>query len=111
MAKAFKVTRNEKGELCGGVCLVSVYVCGLFVKRGCFVVWLLWQGCENLWNELAEGTVSTDPLVTTPFFFVFFDPKYMGQRERGPRHKSSMRTYHNMEFRKEHRTLDVRSYH
>ncbi len=35
-------------------------------------------------HELAEGTVSTDPLVATPFsFFSFFlDPKYMGQRER-----------------------------
>ncbi len=63
---------------------MSVYVCGLFVKRGCFVVWLLWQGCKNLWNELAEGTVSTDPLVATPFFF-FFGPKIYGTKGAGPK--------------------------
>ncbi len=42
-------------------------------------------------HKLAEGTVSTDPLVATPFcFFCFLDPKYMGQRERGPRHKPGL---------------------
>ncbi len=42
-------------------------------------------------HKLAEGTVSTDPLVATPLFFCFFlDQKYMGQREQGPRHKPGL---------------------
>ncbi len=50
--------------------------------------WPVTQKLPLALHELAEGTVSTDPLVATPFFF--FDPKYMEQRERGPRHKPGL---------------------
>ncbi len=52
--------------------------------------WPVTQKLPLALHEFAEGTVSTDPLVATPFFFFFFDPKYMGQRERGPRHKPGL---------------------
>ncbi len=53
--------------------------------------WPVTQKLPLALHKLAEETVSTDPLVATPFFvFVFFDPKYMGQRERGPRHKPGL---------------------
>ncbi len=53
--------------------------------------WPVTQKLPLALHELAEGTVSTDPLVVTPFFFsFFFDPKYMGQRERGPRHRPGL---------------------
>ncbi len=52
--------------------------------------WPVTQKLPLALHKLAEGTVSTDPLVATPFFFFFLDPKYMGQRERGPRHKPGL---------------------
>ncbi len=51
--------------------------------------WPVTQKLPLALHKLAKGTVSTDPLVATPFFF-FFDPKYMGQREQGPRHKPGL---------------------
>ncbi len=47
--------------------------------------WPVTQKLPLALHELAEGTVSTDPLVH-PCFFFFLDPKYMGQRE----HKSGL---------------------
>ncbi len=49
--------------------------------------WPVTQKLPLALHKLAEGTVSTDPLVATPFFL---DPKYMGQREQGPRHKPGL---------------------
>ncbi len=50
--------------------------------------WLITQGLPLDLHKLTEGTVSTDLLVAyTPFFL---DPKYMGKRERGPRHKPGL---------------------
>ncbi len=52
--------------------------------------WPVTQKLPLALHELAEGTVPADPLVATPFLFFFFYPKYMGQRERGPRHKPGL---------------------
>ncbi len=42
--------------------------------------WPVTQKLPLALHKLAEGTVSTDPLVATPLFLIlFFDPKYMGQ--------------------------------
>ncbi len=53
--------------------------------------WPVTQGLPLALHKLAEGTVSTDPLVAFPYFvFVFFLPKILGQREWGPRHKPGL---------------------
>ncbi len=52
--------------------------------------WPVTQKLPLALHELAEGTVSTDPLVATPPSFFGGDPKYMGQRERGPRYKPGL---------------------
>ncbi len=89
--------------------------------------WPITQGLPLALHKLTEGTVSTDLLVAyTPFFFLFFflflDPKYMGQRERGPRHKpgfNQLKKGHEAvrvtlplwDFRKNAESFDVRTYH
>ncbi len=46
--------------------------------------WPVTQKLPLALHELAEGTVSTDPLVATPFFF-FFGPKIYGTKGTGPK--------------------------
>ncbi len=53
--------------------------------------WPITQGLPLALHKLTEGTVSTDLLVAyTPFFFFFFGPKKLGQKEWGPRHKPGL---------------------
>ncbi len=53
--------------------------------------WPVTQGLPLALHELAEGTVSIDPLVALRFSFIyFFRPKILEQREWGPRHKPGL---------------------
>ncbi len=53
--------------------------------------WPITQGLPLALHKLTEGTVSTDLLVAhTLFFFLFFGPKILGQKEWGPRHKPGL---------------------
>ncbi len=53
--------------------------------------WPVTQKLPLALHKLAEGTVSTDPLVATPFFFFFFfGPKIYGTKRAGPRHKPGL---------------------
>ncbi len=53
--------------------------------------WPVTQGLPLALHELAEGTVSIDPLVALQFSFIyFFRPKILGQREWVPRHKPGL---------------------
>ncbi len=48
--------------------------------------WPVTQKLPLALHKLAEGTVSTDPLVATPFFFLFFfGPKIYGTKRAGPK--------------------------
>ncbi len=85
--------------------------------------WPITQGLPLALHKLTEGTVSTDLLVAyTPFFFFFFDPKYMGQRERAQGrsrgfdqlkkgHEAVRVTLPLRDFRKNAESFDVRTYH
>ncbi len=46
--------------------------------------WPVTQKLPLALHKLAEGTVSTDPLVATPFFF-FLGPKIYGTKRAGPK--------------------------
>ncbi len=84
--------------------------------------WPVTQKLPLALHELAEGTVSTDPLVATPFFFFFWTQNIWdkgsgaqgtsrGYDQLKKRARSCARNPTVQDFLKERRTLDVRSYH
>ncbi len=47
--------------------------------------WPVTQGLPLALHKLAEGTVSTDPLVAFPFFYYFFQTQNIGAKGVGPK--------------------------
>ncbi len=47
--------------------------------------WPVTQGLPLALHKLAEGIVSTDPLVAFPFIFIFFKTQNIGAKGVGPK--------------------------